>query len=907
MALTSGARLGAYEILAPLGQGGMGEVYRARDTKLDRDVAVKVLPPHLADNPAALARFEREAKAVAALSHPNILAIFDFGSERGTAYLVTELLDGQTLREKLNGGQHSPMLAGTPPPLARAAALVIHVAWGPTPTRAAGADSLSSRGPQALPTRKAVDYAVQILRGLSAAHAKGIAHRDLKPENVFVTTDGRVKILDFGLARQTLAGPDAELTRLPTLDRHTDPGTVLGTVGYMSPEQVRGEAGDSRSDLFSFGAVLYELLSGRRAFLRETAAETMTAILREDPPALTDGLDASLPAGLARLVQHCLEKGPGERFQSASDVAFALEASSGASSSGARALPATRRSVQRWLAVAGVAAIVTAVGAASFLAGRSNTSTAQHVSFTPLTYQQETIFRALFAPDGKTIVFSAALKGTTAELFSLSPEYPEPRSLGLSDAQLLSVSSKNELAILTKAKYLSHRLFTGTLARMPLGGGAPREILENVREADWSPDGATLAIIREANGRDRLEFPAGKVLYETSGYVSDLRVSPAGDRIAFFEHPIKYDDRGGVAVVDLTGKKTTLADGYWGLEGLAWSPEGREVLFSAGLSYAQFKVYAVSLSGILRPALESAGGLTLYDVARDGRWLAARDDIGWTMRVMAPGAREETNLSWLDFSQPVKFSSDRRVLLFTEESGAVGNNYAVCLRRTDGSPVVRLGEGFAADLSSDGKWVLAVVPGSPDQLVVYPTGAGESRRLDSGKIEHHTTGQWFPDGTRVLVCGNEPGHAERCYVQDIRGSPPRAVTPEDTHAGFVSPDSSLVLVRRGAESAAGPGVFQLYPLAGGAPRDVAGLDKDDRVVRWSPDGRSLIVSRGLLPARVERVEVATGRRDLIRVLSPGETAGVTGIDNVVVADDPNVYAYTVRQNPSRLFLVHGAR
>ena len=241
MALTSGARLGTYEILAPLGQGGMGEVYRARDTKLDRDVAVKVLPSHLADNPAALARFEREAKAIAALSHPNILAIFDFGSERGTAYLVTELLDGETLREKL----------------------------GSTTSGSSGAVKEDKPGatPRAgISTRKAVDYAVQILRGLSAAHAKGIAHRDLKPENVFVTTDGRVKILDFGLARQTLAGPDAELTRLPTLDRHTDPGTVLGTVGYMSPEQVRVEAGDSRSDLFSFGAVLYEMLSGRRAF-----------------------------------------------------------------------------------------------------------------------------------------------------------------------------------------------------------------------------------------------------------------------------------------------------------------------------------------------------------------------------------------------------------------------------------------------------------------------------------------------------------------------------------------------------------------------------------------------------------------------------------------------------------------
>src|SRR6266511_2202148 len=250
MPLSAGTRLGSYEILSAIGAGGMGEVYRARDTKLDRDVAIKVLPSQLAENATALARFEREAKAVAALSHPNILSIFDFGTERGVAYAVTELLDGQTLR-----------------------------------------DALVS----ALSSRKAVDSAVQIARGLAAAHAKGIVHRDLKPENVFVTRDGRVKILDFGLARQTIAITGADVTASPTFERHTEPGTVLGTAGYMSPEQVRGEAGDHRSDIFSFGCVLYEMLSGRRAFQSGTAAETMTAILREEPPEL-----ASAPATACR-------------------------------------------------------------------------------------------------------------------------------------------------------------------------------------------------------------------------------------------------------------------------------------------------------------------------------------------------------------------------------------------------------------------------------------------------------------------------------------------------------------------------------------------------------------------------------------------------------------------------------
>jgi Tol biopolymer transport system component len=846
----------------------MGEVYRARDTKLGRDVAVKVLPSHLADTPAALARFEREAKAVAALSHPNILAIFDFGSDGGTAYAVTELLEGSTLRDRLD-----------------------------TP----------------IPTRKAIDYAVQIARGLGAAHAKGVVHRDLKPENVFVTDDGRVKILDFGLARQgpAIAPAGGDETYSPTFARHTDPGTVMGTVGYMSPEQVRGETGDHRSDLFSFGALLYELVSGRRAFQRDTAAETMTAILKEEPPELvSDAGGAGVPAPVARLVQHCLEKNPAERFQSASDVAFALQALAGASTSTAQAvlagpLPAASR--PRWLALAGLAALTTVVVAAgaAFVAGRSMAPPQSAASFVPLTYQPQMIFRALFTPDGKTVVFSAALKGTSVELFTLSQEYPEARNLGLRATQLLSISSKNELAVLTGARHVGHRLFTGTLARMPLGGGAPREILEGVREADWAPDGNSLAIIREVNGRDRLEFPVGKVLYESSGYVSDLRVSPAGDRIAFLDHPIKFDDRGGVAVVDMAGKKTTLSDGYWGLQGLVWSRDGRDVLFSGGASYAQFKVYrAVVSSGRVGQILESAGGLTLYDIAADGRWLASRDDVARVMMAKAPGASEETNLSWLDFSHASTIAPDGRVLLFTEESGALGNNYAVCLRKTDGSPVVRLGEGFAMDLSPDGKWALGTIPGTKDQLMLYPTGAGESRPLDAGPVGQFTSGRWFPDGKRVLVCGSEAGRAERCYVEDTGGGLPRAVTPEDTHKGFVSPDGTLVLVQRGANAAA---VFELYPVAGGASKVLQGLTSDDIVIQWARDGRSLLVSRGAVPARVERVNLDTGRRDPQRVLGPANPVGVLAVRSITMADNPDVYAYNVDQQLSRLFVVQGAR
>src|SRR5688572_15874102 len=302
MSLTSGTRLGPYEIANLIGAGGMGEIYRAHDTRLGRDVAIKVLPGAFAQDADRLARFEREAKSIAALSHQNIIAIHDTGTHDGQVFVVTELLEGETLRTRIQQGP--------------------------------------------LPLRKATDIAMQIARGLAAAHDKGIVHRDLKPENVFVRNDGQVKILDFGLARST--APSSGTTE--TVAAVTDPGTVMGTVGYMAPEQMRGQAVDARTDLFALGTVLYEMLSGQRAFKGDTAADTMIAIVKEDPPELT-ALRPEIPPALQRIVRHCLEKNPVERFQSARDVAFALESAteSGATSvheavsgSATSAAPATR-------------------------------------------------------------------------------------------------------------------------------------------------------------------------------------------------------------------------------------------------------------------------------------------------------------------------------------------------------------------------------------------------------------------------------------------------------------------------------------------------------------------------------------------------------------------------------------
>jgi Tol biopolymer transport system component len=830
----------------------MGEVYRALDSKLGRDVAVKVLPTELASNPEALARFEREARAVAQLSHPNILAIYDFGRQGEIAYAVMELLDGETLRSRLAHG--------------------------------------------ALGARKAVELAVQMAEGLAAAHEKGIVHRDLKPENVFVTREGRAKVLDFGLAKRTGSGVGMETTT-----DHTGAGTVLGTAGYMSPEQVRGEAVDHRSDIFSFGAVLYEMLTGLRAFGRETGAESMAAILKEEAPEIAVTVSGPSPA-LQRIVQHCLEKKPGERFQSARDVAFALQALSGSAvASGPSAILARGRP-RLWLTAIALAVVFGVTTVASYRTGKkAGLHSVAEISFHQMSYRPQAIFQAAFAPDGETIVYSAALEGNVPELFVIRPESPEPQSLGLPRTHLLSISSKGELAILTNARFVHQRLFIGTLARVSLGGMAPREILEDVRQADWSPDGSEMAIIREAEGKDRLEFPIGKVVYESAGYLSDLRVSPRGDRIALFEHPAQWDDRGSVIVVDLAGKRTVLSSEYWGEEGLAWSQAGDEVLFTASTAGTAQTLYGVDLSGHRRVALRSAGGLTMHDASRTGRWLVTHDDRRYEISVLAPGTSAERDLSWLDFSTDPYLSRDGTMLLFDDESIAAGANYGVCMRRTDGGPVVRLGEGEPFGLSPDGKWALAIVY-TPSQLLIYPTGPGEPRRLARGDLETYQTVSWFPDGKRVLVCGNEAGKASRCYAQDVSGGLPRPVTPEAMRTCTVSPDGLQILYSTKDEN------WFVQRTGGGTAQPVLGLTPDDQVIRWSADGRSAYLFRGVsLPFRLDRLDLASGRRELLREVAPPDRAGVLQGVMAALTDDTRSYAYQYSRMTSQLFVVEGAR
>jgi WD40 repeat protein len=835
LALIPGARLGPYEVVAPIGAGGMGEVYRAKDTRLNRDVAIKVLPTAFADNPDRRARFEREAQAVAALSHPNVIAIFDTGAHDGHLYVVMELLAGGTLRERLNSGP--------------------------------------------LSVRKAVDVAVQIARGLGAAHGQGLVHRDLKPENIFLTDDGQVKILDFGLARQTSSVVHSGATETMAA---TDPGTVMGTVGYMAPEQVRGHAVDARADLFAFGAVLYEMVYGQRAFQRDTAADTMTAILTHDPPDVA-GSRPDLSPALDRIIRHCLEKNANERFQSARDVAFALEALSGSQvstgASGAQAVVAAP-AARPWLRYAMAFFLIALAGVAGWFARDRMTMVEPFVSFEQKTWDRWVITNARFGPDGKTIIFSAWVDDAgQVQLFALRPGTLIPQTLNQKSTHLLSVSSKGELAVLTGARPMFHRIFAGTLSRVSLEG-TPRPWLQDVTEADWSPDAETLAVIRVVKDNWQLEYPAGHVRYTVhGGYLSDVRVSPDGKQVVFMEHPFVSDDRGTVKLLLANGTTRLLAGDYEGEEGLTWSPDGTSVSFSASSIGNEYEARSVTVNGTPVVRQLPVGLLTVFDTAADGSLLATRSADLVTIQYLAPGAKSEETLTWLDWPDNGKFSADGKQLFFDDESFSAGHDYQVALRDIATKRVVRLGPGGAWGLSPDGRWAGAMVP-STTEIVLYPTGVGKTVHIPRGPIEvYNEAPKWFADSQSIFFCGREKGQDGRCYTQDIAGGPPK---PVEKGLDWMASDGKTLL------SLAALGKL---------------LQPKDTLLSVPPDARALFVASGDHPLVINRIDVVTGKRTSIRTISCPDVSGPASASNPEWLADNSGYAITCHSGSDVLFVV----
>ncbi len=854
-----GQNLGSYRVVARIGAGGMGEVYRARDERLDREVAIKTLPPAFCSSPDRLRRFEQEARALAALNDPNLLAIYDIGTQDGSPYIVSELLEGETLRARLLPGP--------------------------------------------LPFHRALDFAMQIVRGLMAAHEKRIVHRDLKPENIFITNEGRVKILDFGLAKLTQPEQTSGISN-DTVTLASSPGVVLGTVGYMSPEQVRAQPIDHRSDIFSFGAILYEMLTGKRAFRGDSTADTISAILKEEPENLWQ-VNPNAPPATAHIVRHCLEKRPEERFQTARDLLFdlgTLSSLTGVPSAAAQpavGISAWSRRRLLWGTLAGVL-LLAALSLGVFL-GKGEK--APLPSYHQITFRRGTIWSARFTSDTNTIVYGASWGGNPLDIFSTRPGSTESRSLGLANADLLAVSSSGELAVLLNRRELAHSISLGTLARVPLGGGAPREVLEDVREADWSPDGESLAVVHHLGDRERLEFPIGKTLFETSGWVSSVRISPKADRVAFMEHTGQWDDRGWISVVDLAGHKQRLSEESSSEQGLAWSAEGDEVWFTATRSGEAFALYAVTLSGKERVVTRVPTNLLLHDIARDGTLLLASYKHSNSVIALPPGQKTERDLSSLDEIGLFDLSNDGKTFLFQYYGEGSGTNYSSYLGKTDGSPAVRLGEGAAVALSPDGKWALTIV-NKPRQTVLLPTGPGQTRALDRSGIEDGGDDTWTPDGKHVVFTGREPGQAPRCYIQDIAGGRPQALTPKGIagspvfRGSRISPDGKFLL----AGNAAGKVV--LYPLQGGEPREIRGLNSGEAVIRWSGDSRGLYIYRLEQPSPIYELDPISGRRQLLRNIEPSDPAGIIiGSLKLFVSADGKSYVYSFERRLSELYLV----
>jgi eukaryotic-like serine/threonine-protein kinase len=761
MSLEPDAQLGTYRIIAPLGTGGMGEVWRARDEKLDRDVALKVLPERLASDPDALARFEREAKAVAALSHPNILAIHDFGKAEGIHYTVMELLEGQTLREALSGG----------------------------PLRA----------------KKATEYGRQIAEGLAAAHDKGIVHRDLKPENLFVTRDGHVKILDFGLARQGVVVKAGADTSSPTVARGTEPGTVMGTAGYMAPEQVRGEAADHRADIFAFGVVLYEMLAGRRAFERPTAAETMTAILREDPAPVTS-LREGVPPALERVVEHCLEKRPEARFQSARDLAFDLGGST--SVSGRTTVVAeTRRPRLSTAAPAAAGALVLGLVGGVLL---QRQLAAPQGAVSPLEVRYLTYsghdFAPAASPDGRSVAFRSDRDGRARIwLKQLATGTEAALSDGPMD-DMPQFSPDGSTILFTRQAGPRTALF-----RVPLLGGEPRRVVDDATDGTWSPDGTRIAFLRlhqAAPGKTAATSlmvaasdggaPRLVTRIEGSGILAP-RWSTDGRKIAmtingvgggsFFLRVVNVDS--GVS----ENVPATLGQRPWSA---SWTGSGH-------LVYTSGQVTAGTLAG-------TTGRLLSLDPqsGRTSLLYASPDSLGRAARIGDRG--------------------------FVIESQTVRQNIS---EGSIGASGRRLTQGRAADrqpvYSPDGRWTVfsSDRTGNLD-LWAASTSTGELRQV-TDDVANDWDPAFAPDG-RLLWSSNRSGTFE-IWTAESDGSAARQLTHDgvDAENPAASPDGQWIVY--GSTRPGEGGIWRARADGSDASLLVRGLNGIPEV---SPDGRYVL-------------------------------------------------------------------
>ena len=849
-----GKTLRSYRIESKLGAGGMGVVYKAVDTRLDRTVAIKVLAGATV-NADRERRFVQEAKAASSLNHPNIVTIYDIDTQeiegKPVRYIAMEYVAGDTL------------------------------------------DHLIGR--KGLAVRSALKYASQIADALAAAHAAGIVHRDLKPANVMVTPLEVVKVLDFGLAKlseegqadafaETLHGDGASLT---------EAGTILGTVAYMSPEQADGKKVDARSDIFSFGSVLYEMVTGRRAFAGGSKLSSLSAVLHTEPqPASLAAPD--IPLELDRIIARCLKKDPARRWQSMADLKVALDElrdETESSSVDPRGLTSAARRApfvaKRWLILGALSLLLVGLASGAYSARRFLVSAP--LTFQRLTFRRGDITAAKFGP-GNAIVYGAKWDGTPSTLFSTQPGNREARSLGLPTGRILAISHAGEMAILLGDDTV------GTLALVPFGGGAPREVLENVSGADWGPGG--LAVVRTIGGKHRLEYPVGTVLYEIDSLPPLApRVSGDGKLVSFFDYDVEVGDY-SLCVVGPNQAKRVLSRGWRGVGSLNWSPRGDEIWFSASQPGSDPALYAVNLSGKQRFLAQAPGWIVMQDVAADGRVLLSTVNSRLGIRYVDFGHSAERDLAWLDASLLYEISSDAKSLLFVELSYGEGRNAAIYLRKVDGSAAVRLGFGNRPSLSPDGKWVVCVRrEPARSRLMLLPAGPGESRFLNVDAVRYEALG-WFPDSKRIIFTGNEAGHPVRTWMYDLDTDKATPLSAEGTRGSQVAPDGHWFVL-------ADPHQLSLAPIGSGATRNLMKLQNGEAVVRWSGDGRYLFLRQPEGETiKISRLEIATGRKEPWQTLK-GPEPGAEFIGALALSPDGKACAFTFQHDLANLYLVTG--
>ena len=868
-----GETIGPYEVLSQLGSGAMGVVYLAQDVRLPRKIALKVLPSQFTNDKDRLRRFQQEARAASALNHPNILTVHEVEQRDGLHYIATEFVDGVTLRQHMQARQMS--------------------------------------------LDEVLNISIQVASALQAAHAAGIAHRDIKPENIMIRSDGYIKVLDFGLAKLT----ENELSPAAA---ETNPGVVMGTPRYMSPEQARGLDVDLRTDIFSLGTVIYELVTGKLPFEGDTTSDVIAALIKDEPESMRSRVP-ELPVEFEQVVSKALAKERGQRYQTIGEFASALQELKDEIKLGALVLthddsrnaqtikartatgPQVKHHTERvslskgWTLTIALGLILVVV-VVTFLIFRPHpTSVKEKIDRTsiPLTNRLGFISTARFAAEGKRVVYSAGFDGKPLALFYNNGEAADSQSVLMESASLKSVSRSGKLAVLVDFELNWADGYKGTLQILPAGGGQPEATYPRVDDAAFAPDESVAILKTGLNGEQRLEYPIGTVLYRSPGWMSYPRFSPKGDKIAFFEHPVA-DYSGLIAVFDLASKtKTDISKGWLALTGLAWNPKTNEIWFGGSRVNKTSSINAVSLLGQERENLYgvSAQNARVEDISDDGRILINQgiNNTSITMLHEKSSRDVKTPDSW---STSADISPDGKTLLFYQwgyESSDGSDVSGVYLQRLENSGVVKLGPGKALALSPDGNWALALEPTKPaPHLTLLPTSqGGQPKPLSNPGIKEYYFASFFPDGKQILFTGVEArdGASIRSFVQDVNTGEFHPFTEEGTTALRISPDGHRVITRQPDF------VYYIQDLHGGEPREIPGLESDDEPIQWSDDGRAVYVkAAGDFATKIYRVDLATGKREEWRDIDPKNKVGLVGLEvnpgGILITPDGKVCIYT---------------